>query len=282
MPLALSKPFDLLAMPWEIFEIIISHLSKVDAFELAKTCKALMQHPVILERIYTESIEVDELSDLIQKCQFNRETVRGPSVTWRIDEFTGPLVRRLAMPDSTGRKEIRHLIQCCRNLHSVDFTQIMEPIDRTSYVSNEPCRSSSEQFHWPPILRSCPELFCNLREVKLLYGQWDCNGRHSEDMVVSNQLPLLLSLATHLTSLELTFEQGTYFEPADARPKLSEALSLEIWHASSKHLSTLGLYRRKCTIGNLHTLFQTLEALPKLQTIKLNPAPGPKRTRDAI
>ena len=110
MPLALSNPFDILVIPWEIFEIIISHLSKVDAFELAKTCKALMQHPVILERIYTEPIEVDELSDLVQKSQFNRERVRGPSITWGINEFTGPLVCRLAMPDWTGRKEIHHLI----------------------------------------------------------------------------------------------------------------------------------------------------------------------------
>ena len=50
----------------------------------------------------------------------------GPPVTWGISNLTGPLVRRMVIPEWTSLQDLKYVFRHCPNLHAIDLTEIFQ------------------------------------------------------------------------------------------------------------------------------------------------------------
>ena len=59
----------------------------------------------------------------------------GPPVTWGISILTGPLVRRMAIPEWTSLQDLKHVFRSYPNLYAIDLTEMFQvgPKDAEQY-----------------------------------------------------------------------------------------------------------------------------------------------------
>ncbi|CAF9941534.1 MAG: hypothetical protein ALECFALPRED_009176 [Alectoria fallacina] len=277
-------PSRLFTMPLDILEHLLDRMTKRDAFQLSQTCKNFMWHPIVLKAIFSEPISIAEIGKWyrhLPDCGMNTKMMVGPPVTWGINASTGPLVRRLAVPEWISEQDIRDLIANCPNLHALDFTEFFESVPHplgweSEEDSDEDSDDDEEQGdleYWPSMLDRCPDLFANLRSIHLPYGCWRTvySRLHSYQQTHTACLPKLLHLAKHLQSLELSCQQEPKIDPSpETRRKVSAKLLAEILDNVSRGLTTLALYYSESTIDNIESFLQPLSVFPNLRTIKLS------------
>lgn len=271
-------------MPLDILEHLLDLMTKADAFRLSQTCKTFMWHPIVLKAIFHEPISLREIElwyRQLPDCGMNTKLMMGPPVTWGINTLTGPLVRRLAIPEWISELDIHYITTFCPNLHAVDFTEIFKPVPHpvgwdSDEDSDEDLDSDEEEGginYWPSMLDRCPALFRNLRSVHLPYGCWRMvySRMHSYQQTHLASLPRILRLADRLQTLELTCQHEPTLDPSpESRREASAKLLAEIQDNVSRGLTTLALYESESTIGNLDSFLQSLEIFPKLRAIKLS------------
>ena len=265
----------------DIFQCILDQLTKKDAFRLSQTCKTFMRHYHVLKTIFHEPISITDIDEWYQNLSGYdlKRKLKGPPVTLGINASTGPLVRRLALPEWTSLQDIHHLIACCPNLDTIDFTEI---IVSTSAVgghlglesdgSEDDERKSECINTWPPMLDQCPALFSNLRSVHLCHGSWQTTWNPwSLPHPRTGGIPKILSLAENLRTLSITCRQQPLSRLApETRRQASAKLLADILNIISRGLTTLALYESASTICNLEHFVQSLAVFPKLRTIKLS------------
>ena len=252
-----TRPSRLFTIPLDILENLLDRLTRRDAFQLSRTCKTLISHLSVLKAIFCESISLPDLQNWyrhLHSSGLKTNKMMGPPVTWGISTLTGPLVRRMAIPEWASLQDLKYLILHCPNLHAIDLTEIFEtgPKDALLY-SDEVLYSESgtdsgsdsvldsddngirsidweklinllgltKQPQLPHILykwrqNGFVELFKNLRSIHLPYGCWKTVwSRHSGyKKSRSVCLPPLLRLASHLESLELSCQQEPNRRPS--------------------------------------------------------------------
>ena len=277
-----SRPVSsrLFTIPQDVLENLLRRMTKRDAFRLSQTCKSFMWHPALLKAIFHEPISISEIQSWYGQLP-DTKMVMGPPVTWGINAFTGPFVRRLAVPEWTSEQDIHYLTAHCPNLNAIDLTEIFETVNPpTGWYSDDSDdlysaleEEEGEIRSLPSMLNRCPALFRNLRSIHLPYGFWNTiySRRHSYQQSFSAGFPSLLHLADHLQSLELTCQQGSALDPSPgSRRKASAKLLKGILDNVSRRITTLALYDSESTIENLDSFLQSLAIFPKLRTIKLS------------
>ena len=297
----------LFTIPLDILEKLLDRLTRRDAFQLSRTCKTLISHHSVLKAIFCEPISLQDLQEWYRHLRspgLKMKKMMGPPVTWGISSLTGPLVRRMAIPEWTSLQDLKYLIRHCPNLHAIDLTEIFEigPKDAAQYSDgvlysdtddiwdsdDNGIRSITwaklinlwgliEQPQLPHILYQWRqngffELFKHLRSIHLPYGCWKTiwsrNTVYKESRSVC--LPPLLRLAGNLESLELSCQQEPKRRPSpETRRQTSTRLLTEILENVSREIKTLALYRSESTINNLDIFLHSLAVFPKLRTIKL-------------
>lgn len=275
-----SFPSRLFTIPLDVIEHILDRMTKKEAFRLSQTCKDLMQHPVVLRAIFHEPIslaEIEEWYHQLPDCGMNTKTMMGPPVLWGINASTGPLVRRLAVPEWISERDIHELTAHCPNLHALDFTEIFESDpDVMGWNSDQDSDGDAEEGDinlWPSMLDRCPDLFRNLRSIRLPYGCWRTvySRLHPYWQTHTACLPKLLHVADHLQSLEITCQQEPTLDPSpETRRQASAKLLAEILDNVNRGLTTLALYDSESTIENLDNFLQPLAIFPRLETIKIS------------
>ena len=124
------KPSRLFTIPLDIFENLLDRLTRRDAFQLSRTCKTLRSHPSILKAIFYQPISLQDLQNWYRHLHcpsLKTKKMMGPQVSWGISTLTGPLVRRMAIPERTSLQDLRYLILHCPKLHAIDLTEILKP-----------------------------------------------------------------------------------------------------------------------------------------------------------
>ena len=275
-----SSPSRLFTIPLDILEHLLGRLKKRDAFRLAQTCKTFMWHPIVLKAIFYEPISTKEIASWYRQlpdCGMNTKMMMGPPVTWGINAFTGPLVRRLSVPEWISEQDVHFLTAYCPNLHAVDFTEIFEsvphPVGWDSNPDSDSDEEESDVIFWPSMLDRCPALFKNLRSIHLPYGCWRTvySRRYDYFQTHTACLPKILHLADQLKCLELTCQHEPTLDPSpESRREASAKLLADILNNVSRGLTTLALYDSESTIENLDSFLQSLAIFPKLRTIKLS------------
>ena len=273
-----SFPSRLFTISLDILEHLLDQLTKRDAFQLSQTCKTFMRHPVVLKAIFHEPISIAEIESWYRRLPsggMNAKMMMGPPITWGINASTGPLVRRLAVPEWISEQDIHYLTAHCPNLHALDFTETFESVSHAVGQDEDEDEDEEEEDidSWPPVLDRCPTLFRNLRSVHLPYGCWKTvySRPDSYRQTHSACLPKLLHLADHLQSLELTCQQEPTLDPSpETRRNASAKLVAEILDNVSRELTSLALYESESTIENLDSFLRSLAIFPKLRTIKLS------------
>ena len=268
------SPSRLFTIPLDILEHLLNQLKKRDAFRLAQTCKTFMWHPVVLKTIFHEPISTKEIASWEGQLP---DYMMGPPVTWGINAFTGPLVRRLTFPEWTSEQDIHYLTASCPNLHAVDFTKILKPVAHSVIQDSIPDSDSDEEecdvVLLPLMQDRCPALFKNLRSVHIYYcyGTTPYSRQYDHFQTHIACLPKVLHLAHQLQCLELTCKQEpTLYPSPETRREASAKLLVDILNNVSRGLTTLALYDSESTIENLDSFLQSLAIFPKLRTIKLS------------
>ena len=276
-----SLPSRLFRIPLDILQYFLERLTKQDAFRLSQTCKTFMWHPLVLKAICNEPISIPEIEKWygdLPDCGMNKSLMRGPPVTWGINAFSGPSVRRMALPEWITEQDLHYLTAQCPNLDGVDFTELFESEPHpqgweTDEGDDDYDEEEEELNYWPSRLDRCPAFFRNLTFVHLPYGCWmTVHSRlHRYQQPRTASLPKVLSLAQHLQSLTIDCQQEpTRSTSPDTRRKASARLLSEILENVSRGLTTLTLNDSYSTIDNLESFLQSLSVFPKLRTIKLS------------
>ena len=273
-----SLPPRLFTIPLDIFEHILQRMTKNDAFQLARTCKTFMHHSSILKAIFHEPISVIEIRDWYRHLPAHSMHVKtiAPPVCLGIIEYTGPFVRRMAVPEWISEQDIRFISILCRNLEALDFIEFFEtvpnPLEWDSDDESEDEEADEEGISiWPSMLYNCPAIFRNLRSIHLPFGCWKTiwSRRHRYPRKRVAHVPEWLYMADGLQSLELTCQQEPSLS-AKGRRRASANLFKEIFNIVSRRLTTLVLNGSWSTIDNLDTFLQSLAVFPRLRTIKLS------------
>lgn len=268
-----SLPSRLFTIPLDIFEHILDRMTKRDVSRLSQTCKTFMWQSSILKAKFYEPVSIKEIAYYYQSFPNYSisKSIMGPPVTWGINAFTGPFVRRLAVPEWISEQDIHYLTAHCPNLDTLDFMEIFDSEEDFGSDSGSN-KTEGDIDIWPSMLDRCPALFKNLTSVHLPYGCWTMYNRLQDyQRTHSARLPEFLHLAGHLKTLELTFQQEPTLDLSpESRRDASAKLFADIFEKVSSELTTLGLYGSESTIENLESFLQSLAFFPKLRTIKLS------------
>ena len=278
-----SPPSRLFTIPLDILSIILDGMKKKDAFRLPQTCRHFMRNPAVLRAIFHEPISIAEIREWYRTWPDGKmDKITGPPVRRGINTSTGPLVRRMALPEWTSEQDIHYIITHCPNLDAVDFTEIVEsvpnPIEEQSDDEISEDEDDEEEEYpdfWPPFLDGCPALFQRLTSISLHYGCWTSAygrpGSYRSNRIHVAMLPKVLSMAERLQSLTISCQPD--WRPnrsPKTRRKSSAILLTGILSNVSKELTTLALYNTASTIDNLDRFVQSLTVFPRLRTIKLS------------
>ena len=133
-----SRQSRLFTIPLDILDNLLDRLTRRDTFQLSRTCKTLISHPSVLKAIFCEPISLQDLQEWYRHLRspgLKTKNVMGPPVTWGISNLTGPLVRRMAIPEWTSLQDLKYLVLHCPNLHAIDLTEAFEigPQDAVPY-----------------------------------------------------------------------------------------------------------------------------------------------------
>ncbi|KAM0799786.1 hypothetical protein BDR22DRAFT_822165 [Usnea florida] len=253
-------------IPLDIFENFLDRLSRRDAFQPSRTCRTLISHSSVLKAVFCEPTSLQDLQEWCRHLRspgLKTKKKVGPPVTWGITNLTGPLVRRMAIPEWTSLQVLKYVFRHCLNLHAIDLTESFQfgPKDAEQYSDGvlysesdddwDPDGNGIRHIAWaklidllglteqpqlPHILyqwrqNGLVELFKRLRSIHLPCGYWKTIwSRYSlskESRSVC--LPPLLRLASHLESLELSCQKERNRRPSPgARRQTSTRLLTEI------------------------------------------------------
>ena len=286
MEIDLGSPPPLLGVAAELFFDIVKDLPKIDLLHLMQTCRGLK---------YSTPLSIAMFTDLFTK----QDLPGSPKSRWlfhaivnRLDPSNGHLVHRTMMHMDAVGEHIDILQSLCHNLHEVDFTMVMDRIDRTDLhcrllriSSSRGCPTTCDNyFHYHgrfcfrDSLTHYPAFFQRLNVIAVRYAGSGEPDRGEQSLDRSGE-----------------YSPGTFGSNSDFSISLNISDPDDDWLSrlldTCTNLESLELYRKPNVHKEEHggsywkhpwvfyELIESLKHAPKLSTLKLNGMAGVLRNQ---
>ena len=122
-----------LRLPMDVFFVIIDLLNLYSVLNLSATCKALRKSVHLQKAMFQKAYSMGSIP-----TSTYRDFQKGDEMLYRrllatLEESLGSLIHRFVAHEFMSISQLQDVARCCPNLHEVDFSGIMEPIDYTRY-----------------------------------------------------------------------------------------------------------------------------------------------------